>query len=104
MTTQPDVLTAAEPFVQQCGPCDFGVITVGCNCPPGDYRPVMVRLMEEVERLRAGQPAPHLRPLLDLTADELDALTDVAEKATARLAVDPVLRSALDKLTTTEES
>lgn len=63
---QPDVLAAAEPFVQPCGPHDYGVDTVGCACPTGDYRPVMVRLMEEVKRLRG---------LLDGAEEELYVTT-----------------------------
>ena len=43
-------------------------------------------------------------PLLDLTADEIDALVTEAEANPCRLLIDPHLRSALDKLTTTEET
>lgn len=42
-------------WLKQCGPCDFGLHEMSCACPPGDadYRPVMARLVCEVERLRA---------------------------------------------------
>lgn len=46
-----DVLTRAEPWLTQCGPCDFGIHT-RCTCPLGDYRPVMLALVEEIQRLR----------------------------------------------------
>ncbi|MEU7170209.1 hypothetical protein ABZ949_01805 [Micromonospora tulbaghiae] len=50
-----DVLVEAQPFIQQCGSCDAG-LPMSCTCPIGDYRPVMARLVAEVERLRAEVP------------------------------------------------
>jgi cellulase/cellobiase CelA1 len=46
-----DLLKRAEPFLNQCGSCDAG-LSAACNCPTGDYRPVMLDLVREVERLR----------------------------------------------------
>lgn len=48
------------------------------------------------------QVAAHLLPLLDLTADELDALRLAAAKYRAIDTKAPALNSALDKLTTTD--
>lgn len=47
-----DILDRAEPFLNQCGSCDAG-LPMSCTCPSGDYRPVMLDLVREVERLRA---------------------------------------------------
>ncbi|OKI47283.1 hypothetical protein [Micromonospora sp. CB01531] len=52
--------------------------------------------------LDAVEPAAHLLPLLDLTADELDALRLAAAKYRAIDTKVPALNSALDKLTTTD--
>lgn len=52
--------------------------------------------------LEVGLVAPHHLPLLDLTADEINALVAGA-RAPFHDAADPRLRSALDKLTTTTE-
>jgi uncharacterized Zn finger protein (UPF0148 family) len=46
-----DAITAE--WLQECGPHDYGVISTGCACPEGDYRPVMLRLVDEVRHLRA---------------------------------------------------
>lgn len=47
-----DVLTRAAPFLNVCGSCDAG-LPMSCTCPTGDYRPVMLDLVREVEALRA---------------------------------------------------
>lgn len=46
-----DLLKRAEPFLNQCGSCDLG-LPYPCNCPTGDFRPVMSELAVEVQRLR----------------------------------------------------
>lgn len=46
-----DLLKRAEPFLNQCGSCDAGLLA-SCTCPQTDYRPVMLDLVREVERLR----------------------------------------------------
>jgi hypothetical protein len=51
-----DILSRAEPFLNPCGSCDAGM-PMSCTCPTGDYRPVMLDLVREVERLRAKQTA-----------------------------------------------
>lgn len=48
-----DVVDRARPFMLQCGPCDYGLPEYGCNCPEGDFRPIVSDLVTEVERLRA---------------------------------------------------
>jgi hypothetical protein len=47
-----DVVKQAKPFLQQCGPCDYGLVEMSCSCAGGDYRPAMIALVREVERLR----------------------------------------------------
>lgn len=34
-----------------CGSCDYG-LAYACTCPTGDPRPVVARLLEEIDRLR----------------------------------------------------
>ncbi len=46
-----DVLKKAEPWLQLCGSCDCG-LPVDCTCPTGDYRPAMLLLYREVQKLR----------------------------------------------------
>jgi hypothetical protein len=46
-----DLLKRAEPFLGQCPTCDAGLPT-SCTCRV-NYRPVMLDLVREVERLRA---------------------------------------------------
>jgi hypothetical protein len=50
--TTPDVLEAAKPFMQQCGPHDYGLHEMGCMCPDGDPRVVISRMFQEIQRLR----------------------------------------------------
>lgn len=47
-----DLNAISAEFLNQCGPCDFGVDSAGCNCPGRDYRSTMLDLVREVERLR----------------------------------------------------
>jgi hypothetical protein len=37
--------------LRQCGPCDFGLVEMRCNCPTGDPRVAISRLVAEVRRL-----------------------------------------------------
>lgn len=43
-------------WLQQCGSCDYG-LGYSCTCPAGDYRPVVMNLVDEVEALRAQMSA-----------------------------------------------
>jgi hypothetical protein len=45
------ILKRGEALLKQCGTCDLG-LPYACNCPTGDFRPVMSELVREVERLR----------------------------------------------------
>ena len=47
-----DIDSIAEKWLNQCGPCDFGMPEYGCTHPREDYRPVLMSLVEEVKRLR----------------------------------------------------
>lgn len=66
MTTDPTTTAPAAPdqldldaiareWLVQCGSCDYGLVEYGCRCPSGDYRPVMLRLVDELRRLRGEQ-------------------------------------------------
>lgn len=46
-----DILERAKPWARECGSCDYG-LTMTCQCPDGDCRPIISDLMHEVERLR----------------------------------------------------
>lgn len=59
-----DPIQRAEPFLNQCPSCDAG-LPAACNCPSGDYRPVMLDLVREVEKLRAELNAASLPGIYD---------------------------------------
>ena len=65
-----DLDAITKEWLTQCGPHDYGVDSAGCNCPPGEPRPVISNLVAEVERLRNMSAALHdlCRP-----ADNYDA-------------------------------
>lgn len=69
-----DIIKRAERFLNQCGSCDAG-LPMGCTCPRDDYRPVMLELVREVERLRASYA-------------EIPPLGEVARRAYAQGASD----------------
>lgn len=46
-----DLTAIRKEWLNQCGPCDYGLVEMGCACPVGDYRPIIVKLADEVERL-----------------------------------------------------
>jgi hypothetical protein len=57
-----DVLDRAAPFLNQCPSCDAGLLNA-CTCPQVDFRPVMLDLVHEVERLRTrGMHQIHITP------------------------------------------
>lgn len=58
---QLDLDAIRDEFLNQCGPCDFGLVEYGCNCPTSDYRPPMSQLVAEVKRLRAELSARPVR-------------------------------------------
>lgn len=49
-----------EKWLQQCAACDAG-LPMACSHPCEDYRPVILELVREVERLRAPVP-PGVEP------------------------------------------
>lgn len=76
-------LTTSEPldldaidveWLRQCGPCDLGIPAM-CTHPAGDYRPVMLALVNELRRLRRtdsprawllpSEPGPEVTALRD---------------------------------------
>lgn len=53
MAYQPvDIDNVTDVWLQVCGSCDAG-LNQNCTCKEGDYRPVMMSLVKEVEHLRA---------------------------------------------------
>lgn len=65
-----DLDAVRETWLRPCGSCDAG-LPMGCTHPTGeDYRPVMARLVGEVEalnRLVADQASGSLNQLVGLT-------------------------------------
>lgn len=50
-----EILEAAKPWMQQCGPHDYGIDSAPCGRPPGgDPRVIVSKLVGEIERLVAG--------------------------------------------------
>lgn len=47
-------LNEVRPWLRLCGSCDAG-LPMGCTCPSADPRPMILRLVQEIERLRAGR-------------------------------------------------
>lgn len=41
-----------DQYLVQCGPCDFGLVEFGCNCPVGDARWVIQMLCDELQEVR----------------------------------------------------
>lgn len=53
MVTALDLKAIEDEFLNQCGSCDVGLLT-SCTCSQRDYRPTMLALVREVERLRTA--------------------------------------------------
>lgn len=102
--TSLDLRAIEEEFLNQCGPCDFGM-SGACDCATRDYRGTMLDLVREVERLReveaerdearracadlAMQLAAAIVEIGDLRADRNEqyrTLTGHADQARAELA------------------
>lgn len=50
-----DLKAIEAEWLNQCGPCDYGMVEYGCQCSNGDPRPVVASLVREVETLRARE-------------------------------------------------
>lgn len=93
-----DLEAIREKWLRVCGQCDAGVYGAPCTHPSGDYRPVMLELVTEVERLRtqraeiARQAAESHHMVVDLSerlgraerfaeeySDELERLREALE-------------------------
>jgi len=53
-----DLEAIKSKWLNQCGPCDFGMPEYVCSHPAEDYRPVMMDLVLEIERLRRQSDMP----------------------------------------------
>jgi hypothetical protein len=73
----PETLAAeVELWLQECGSCDAG-LPMGCTCPPGDYRVVLLkvwRAYEGVERAIRRQVAEEMAQALETDRDHGDGL------------------------------
>lgn len=47
------LLDDARPWATPCGLHDYGELMAACDCPQGDPRPIVARLVTEVKLLRA---------------------------------------------------
>jgi hypothetical protein len=52
-----DLDAIEDKWLQQCGSCDAG-LPLSCSHPSEDYRPVMLRLVSEIRRLRLAGLLP----------------------------------------------
>lgn len=48
-----DLAQIQAEWATQCGSCDAG-LPMGCTCSQGDPRPVVARLLGEIDRLRTA--------------------------------------------------
>ena len=65
----PETLAAeVEPWLRECGSCDAG-LPMGCTCPPGDYRVVLLKVWRAHQASRV------------LVAEEIAAEIDHFQKA-----------------------
>lgn len=47
-----DLEKIVEQWGAQCGLHDFGLVEYGCGCAPGDYRPVVLELVRQLQERR----------------------------------------------------
>lgn len=47
-----DIDAIEAEWLVQCGPCDYGLVEMGCACPEGEPRAVIQDLIAEIRRLR----------------------------------------------------
>ena len=52
-----DLAKIEREWLTPCGSCDYGLVEYGCQCPDGDYRLVMIELIERIRFLEAWQKA-----------------------------------------------
>lgn len=57
-------------WLNQCGPCDFGMPEYPCACAQGDPRLVILKLVNEVERLRIR--LGDIDPYADVPEDDFE--------------------------------
>lgn len=50
--TAEEIAEIGATWATPCGSCDYG-LPYSCTCPTGDPRPVVSKLLGEIERLRA---------------------------------------------------
>jgi hypothetical protein len=46
--TRDELAAEVEPWLRECGACDAG-LPMGCTCPPGDYRVILLKLWQAYE-------------------------------------------------------
>ena len=86
MTSPLDLDAISEKWLQICGSCDAGIGE--CTHPEGDYRPVMLELVREVERLRVGHYYAEVRRLQEEVIPPIRAQRDAARALLAAFADD----------------
>lgn len=78
-------------FLNECGPCDFAIGSA-CTCSDRDFRPTMLALVREVERLRAS-----MFGTADALNECVDVVADLDEYRTAMLSARDALRTAVNR-------
>ena len=51
MSSDGDLAGEVEPWLRQCGSCD-AALPMGCTCPPGDYRNILLKVWRAYEASR----------------------------------------------------
>ncbi len=73
-----DLEAIKRTWLNQCGPCDYGMPEYGCTHPQEDYRPVIMSLVVEIERLRDLVPdMPAVRRAADI--EQAQRLAEVVD-------------------------
>lgn len=90
MTAPLDLDAISAEFLAQCGSCDAGILVI-CACADRDYRPTMLALVREVERLRA-----EMSGTADCAAEAAEVCGDADELRSALLNAFTRLRKAVN--------
>lgn len=85
-----DLEAIKREWLNQCGPCDYGMPEYGCSHPAEDYRPVLMELVREVELLSAAMSSVWLHGkwrwlTRNMTTPEKTAAADAVDRAHAAI-------------------
>lgn len=73
-----ELAEVAATWTAQCGPCDYG-LSYPCACPTGDPRPVVSKLLGEIERLKAAEALVAARVLRNVSEQIIHRVGELRE-------------------------